>query len=128
MKRTNLELLITNKALQNISKQNIQMPIKFWNMIENNINKIEPLIETYQKLIDKLLTTFDIKVDENGKLDISKLSIERQQEFELETNDLLNIETEVEFEKVFVSDDKLDNLLLDKNEYTVLKQMLKDEQ
>lgn len=101
MKIKNYELLAISQnfnIIDDVENENLILPMAFWNKLENNKRKIMPHIETYNKLVNKILDEFGLKSDNNGKLNVNSLEVEKQQEFELKLNELLNIDNEVDIE------------------------------
>lgn len=101
MKIKNYELLALSQKfniIDSLEYENISLSMQFWNKLENNKRKVMPHIETYNKLVKKVLDEYGLTYDDNGRVNVNGLEVEKQQEFELKLNELLNIDNEIEIE------------------------------
>lgn len=101
MKIKNYELLALSQKfniIDSLEYENISLSMQFWNKLENNKRKVMPHIETYNKLVKKVLDEYGLTYDDNGRINVNGLEVEKQQEFELKLNELLNIDNEIEIE------------------------------
>lgn len=101
MKIKNYELLALSQKfniIDSLEYENISLSMQFWNKLENNKRKVMPHIETYNKLVKKVLDEYGLTYDDNGRINVNSLEVEKQQEFELKLNELLNIDNEIEIE------------------------------
>ena len=106
MKIRNYELLTISQnfnIIDNVENENLTLPMQFWNKLENNRRLIMPYLETYNKLVKKVLDEYNLTHDDNGRVNVNELEVEQQQEFELKLNELLNVENEINVETFDIS-------------------------
>lgn len=111
MKIKNYELLALSQnfnIIDDVENDSLTLPMAFWNKLENNKRIIMPHIETYNKLVKKVLDEYDLQSDENGRVNVNSLEVEKQQEFEIKLNELLNVENDIEIETFDISNLNID--------------------
>lgn len=109
-------------AFQKLSAMNL--PLKSSWMIAQNISKLQPLVETFQKSREKYVETLRSKAtfDENDQPIVSD---ELAEEFRVQVESLLNEDQKVRLKKVTLIDDGHlsiePNILLAAMDYLILK-------